>query len=272
MNPEASVALTACGAIVAVSVVISSLETLRSWRDYAPGGLFDGRLVSERRLLLRSSLARLLAGWLFNPEGVRALALLRLICGITLLAPGVPIRVRGVSAAGAFLVGALLSFRRRYAGDGSDHMTQVVLGGVSVGLLATSSSLIAPGAAIFIAAQACLAYLTSGIAKLISPLWRSGAAPAQIANMATFGHRAAARWLAKHPGYSRLIAGAVIAGECAFPLVLVAPSWLMVVILAWTVSFHLGCALMMGFNTFFWSFVATYPAILFVRELIRAGG
>jgi hypothetical protein len=271
VNPEASVALTACGAIVAVSVVISSLETVLSWRDYATGGLFDGRIVSERRLLARSRVARVLAGWLFNAQAVWALALLRVICGIVLLAPGVPMRVRGVSAAGAFLAGGLMFFRRRYGGDGSDDMTQVVLGGVAIGLLATSSRLITTVAVIFIASQGCLAYFASGFAKLISALWRSGVAPAQIANTATFGNRTAARWLARHPGASRLCAWVVIAGECAFPLVLVAPPWLMVVILAWTIAFHLGCAVMMGFNTFFWSFVATYPAILYARSLILAG-
>jgi hypothetical protein len=270
VNPDATAALTRCGAVIGVSVVISSLETLLWGSDYESGGLFDGRLVSQRTLLARSGVARMATGWLFHAAGVRALVLVRLVCGLALIAPAMPPRLRGLSALSAFVAGALLAFRRRFAGDGSDQMTQVVLAGTATGLLLSSSSPAASAAAIFIAAQACLAYVASGIAKLISPVWRSGSALTQITNTATYGRPAAARWLARRPGAARLCSWAIIMGECGFPLVLVAPSWLLVVILAGTISFHLGCAVVMGFNTFFWSFLATYPAILYARALIRS--
>jgi hypothetical protein len=267
VSPEAAAALAACGAIVGVGVVISSLEMLLSWRDYTRGGLFDGRLLVERRLL-RSVSARALTGWLFTGGAVCALSAVRALCGIALLVPGASAQVRAASAATALLTGVVLSFRNRYGTDGADQMANVVLAGVAVGWSVQSSAIVTIAAISFIAAQSCLAYFASGVAKVVSPTWRSGEAVAQIMNTETFGSRRLGSWLMRNRRWSLLLAWTVMLAECSFPAVLIAPRWLTAAILVWAASFHVYCAAAMGFNTFFWSFVAGYPAILHIRALL----
>jgi hypothetical protein len=50
----------------------------------------------------------------------------------------------------------------------------------------------------FIAAQALLAYSTSGIAKLVSPVWRDGTGLVGILSTIDHGTPALGQWLARH--------------------------------------------------------------------------
>jgi hypothetical protein len=254
---------------VAVGVAVSSLETLVSWRDYAAGGVFDGRLLAQRRLLERCVVARVLTRWLFTTPAVGGLAALRLICGITLLVPGIPADMRAVSAAIAFLAGGVLLFRNPFGVEGADQMAEVVLGGVAIGSFFPSSSFVAAASLCFIAAQSCLAYSVSGVAKAVSPIWRSGAALASIMNTRAFGQRWLGSWLMRNRRWSRLLSWTVILAECSFPVAVIAPPWLAAAILVWGALFHVYCALVMGLNTFVWSFVACYPAILYSRGVLH---
>jgi hypothetical protein len=147
-------------------------------------------------------------------------------------------------------------------------MADIVLAGVAIGSAFPVSPGVQTAAIGFIAAQACLAYFIAGIAKVVSPAWRSGSAVAAIMESETWGRSAVGAWLGANPRSSRLMAWIVIAAECSFPVVFVSPPWLAAVILGWGLLFHLFCALTMGLNTFLWAFGATYPAIWYVRSLL----
>jgi hypothetical protein len=67
-----------------------------------------------------------------------------------------------------------------------------------------------------------------------------------------------------------MAAWSVIIVECAFPLVVIAPFPLMVVLLSLGMLFHLLCAVIMGLNSFLWAFVATYPALVFANHCVRS--
>jgi hypothetical protein len=170
----------------------------------------------------------------------------------------------------AFLTGGLLVWRNHYGTDGSDQMTAIVLAGVTVGSWFSSSPFIQSAAIAFIAIQSLLAYTVAGVAKTQSELWRSGAVIGPIMQTETWGSRPLAAWLIASPTRALLASWMVIGAECLFPLVLIAPPWLAVAFLAWGVIFHALCAIGMGFNTFFWAFVAAYPAILYIRTLIAS--
>ena len=45
--------------------------------------------------------------------------------------------------------------------------------------------------------------------------------------------------------------------------------WLLILFLAWGVVFHIANAFTMGLNTFFWSFLATYPALLYLWHVLH---
>lgn len=80
-------------------------------------------------------------------------------------------------------------------------------------------------------------------------------------------------WMAvpftQRPTVAKLAARALIAFECSFPLVLILPDHYSLLLLALGISFHLTAAVLMGLNTFFWAFVATYPAVMFCSSVIR---
>ena len=122
----------------------------------------------------------------------------------------------------------------------------------------------------FITAQTCLCYLTSGMGKVISPVWRKGTAIRGILNTATYANTLAARVLRHRNVPVWPASWAVIIFELSFPLVLVAPTRLMFVLLVLGIIFHLGNALVMGLNTFLWTFLAAYPAVWYCHFLIRS--
>jgi len=123
-------------------------------------------------------------------------------------------------------------------------------------------------AVIFIAAQLALSYVAAGIFKLISPVWRSGEALPGILN--TYGHGVA--WASHVVGRRKWIGFAagwlVMLFELIFPIVFVAPPSLVAVLLAAGFAFHLGCAVLMGLNSFLWPFPATYACVLATREIL----
>jgi len=93
--------------------------------------------------------------------------------------------------------------------------------------------------------------------------WREGTFLPAIFQTAIYGHRRLGRLLSVRPALSSMLSRAVIAWECSFPLVLVAPPSVVAPVLLMGVAFHAVNAYLMGLNTFFWSFAATYPAILY---------
>jgi hypothetical protein len=61
----------------------------------------------------------------------------------------------------------------------------------------------------------------------------------------------------------------VIGWEIAFPLALVAPGPILVLLLAIGVLFHLACAVLMGLNRFILAFCGCYPSVWATAMLLR---
>jgi hypothetical protein len=76
------------------------------------------------------------------------------------------------------------------------------------------------------------------------------------------GHR---RWLGFTAGWL------VMLFEVIFPIVFVAPAPIVAVLLMVGLAFHLGCAVLMGLNSFVWAFPATYLCVLATREILSFG-
>jgi hypothetical protein len=149
-------------------------------------------------------------------------------------------------------------------------MSAVVLIAMYIGFGPISDDFLQKASLVFISAQTCLAYGVAGVAKLLSPVWRSGAALALILDTSTYGSAGAVAALRRHDGVGRLLTRSVIAAEVLFGLglVFVLPASLAWTLLAWGVAFHLANAFLMGLNTFLWAFVSAYPAIIYVHYLL----
>jgi hypothetical protein len=173
----------------------------------------------------------------------------------------------------ALVVGSLFAWnmKRKIANDGADQLMTIILAAVLAGRLWQG---VGDGAqemaAMFIGAQACLAYSVAGIAKIVSPVWRSGAAVSDILTTKGFG----CNWLRKVFGWSPWIAlvaaWSVMMFETLFPIVAIMdPQGAMIAVMAGTL-FHVCNAPIMGLNNFVWAFLATYPSVLFMSHRIHA--
>jgi hypothetical protein len=219
----------------------------------------------------QTSLAGALLGPLTRESGVRALLVVRLFALGWVVAARIGSPVFSIGLALLVATQLLFSLRRQLGDDGSDQMNTILLVVLLLTVGPHSDSFILQAGLWFIALQACLSYTTAGLAKLVSPAWRSGEAIFRVFNTGTYGLQPVAAVLEGRRWLKLLLCWSVIIMETLFPLVLVLPSPWAWVFLGWGFLFHVQCAIIMGLNSFVWAFVATYPAILFASASLQKG-
>jgi hypothetical protein len=157
-----------------------------------------------------------------------------------------------------------LRWRGTYNG-GSDYMTLLILLALSLAFSATTHRFAASAALGYIAVQSTLSYFVAGVAKIRHREWRSGEALAQLLGSSLYGLPQLARDASAHRGFCRVAAWAVLLFECGFPFVLLG-QWFCLALLAVGLLFHLANVYALGLNRFFWAWLASYPAILYVAS------
>jgi hypothetical protein len=255
------VAVTYTRLLCAISLCIGTAEYLAIGSQFTGPGIFSDRIYPLN--WIRGP--RLLVGLYHAICSYRVTMIVHLVqLGLALLL-FVPLQMRSYSLILLLLFFVQIhTFTQTGVGhDGSDHMLLVLMPALAV---AYAFRLKGPAAWIalwFIVAQATLAYATSGISKLISPVWRSGRALQLIFNTACYGSDLVSRWLKRAPALAFVGSWTVIVFECTMPLTLVAPKNILITMLIVAGLFHFGCALTMGLNCFLWSFAATFPLLYF---------
>jgi hypothetical protein len=248
--------------IAAVSAVIGGAEQLQCSKPLRDEGLMSWRVGCLRSpLLIRGRVGATLDLLLRYPNVLGVIAARVLVGAAIALGPPTLAQSDAVLWLMALLV-ALQSVRNPFGQDGSDQMQWIIFLGAAVTSLAGTSA----AKTIFlwfVGAQACLAYATAGYAKALAPGWRDGRFLAAIMSTGIYGQRTVGRMLSEHTWLSKWLSLAVIGWECAFPLVLIAPQPIARALLAGGVFFHLANSSLMGLNLFLWSFLATYPALLY---------
>ncbi|MGH9638152.1 MAG: hypothetical protein ACRD72_25225 [Candidatus Angelobacter sp.] len=250
-------------------VLISSLELLTLKKEFEDGGLFSWdvlRTVSRASLRVGTGRPRdLISHPFFVPVliGTRALAALLLICFSNIYGLSIACVVAIVA------VGILMFWRAPLGLDGSDQMSLITFAALVIFKLFPRDVRVAQASLWFIAIQGCLSYLVAGIAKVISPIWRSGEAVRKILSTRTYGSRRSAALLSGRDGVCIVLSWLVMLFECTFPLALAFGKTGFAVFAILGICFHIANAVAMGLNTFVWAFVATYPAILFCALKLR---
>lgn len=204
----------------------------------------------------------------FAAQGTLSILILRLAAsaGILLSARHAVLMTSALILA---LSSLLFNLRMPVGRDGSDQMNVLIIGPACMAMLC-NRHVAYTSVLLFVAAQASLAYTTSGVAKLISPVWRSGDALPQILSTLSYGNQRAAQFLHSHHVLSLILSWVVISFEAGFLLAFLIGPRATLVMLLFGAVFHLSCAVLMGLNCFLWSFVATYPAILFSSLYVRS--
>lgn len=194
------------------------------------------------------------ARWLF---AARTLICLAVIAGLAQPWPLV--------AMGGLSLLILMRFQGPYNG-GSDRMGLLALWClIAAQLLPTPAGReIAFG---YLGLQLTLSYAVAGGVKLINPDWRSGRALADVFRFSAYPVSEALREWADRPRAMRTMSWAVIALELAFPLSLATQPTL-IAALTLAAVFHLANACLFGLNRFFWTWLAVYPAILWLQDRV----
>ena len=119
----------------------------------------------------------------------------------------------------------------------------------------------------YLGLQLTLSYAVAGGVKLINPDWRSGRALSDVFRFSAYPVSEAQRVWADRPRAMQALAWAVIALELAFPISLITrPTLIAALTLAGL--FHLANACLFGLNRFFWTWLAVYPAILWLQDRV----
>ena len=258
--------------LLCIGMLISTSELLSIHKEFSKGGMFSWAIFREKRGILQRSrhLGLIeLSDKLFSHDGVIGILLVRLVSILLVVVSPIESVSFFLSLSVLLSTQLLLNFRLIYGGDGADQMTTIVLLALWVPLCAGGSDQVKTFGVLFIAAQALLAYTASGLAKTMSEIWRSGSAISKVMNHDTYGNRFLAGVLEKNPALSSMSCWVVIFFQISFVLFLLIPSPFNYVYLAFGVLFHFSIALAMGLGGFFFSFIATYPALIFANSFVH---
>ncbi|MDC0722096.1 HTTM domain-containing protein [Nannocystis bainbridge] len=254
------------GLVVGAGMAISTLEFLANLRECRSDGLFSWEFWRETKWRRLPALKRLTHP-LFAYPGVLTVLLARLgLIALLLveLARGGPLDPAVLTALVATQL--YVNFRYPVGKDGSDQMSTIVLFMLAVIAWFPDRPVITVACVVFIAFQSLLSYLTAGVAKLVSPDWRSGDIILGVIATETYGSRFMAGLLRDHKLLRRTMNHSTIVFESLIVLVLVLPPPWNAYFLVIPLIFHAACAAMMGLNIFIFAFAATYPALLFVSN------
>ena len=116
----------------------------------------------------------------------------------------------------------------------------------------------------YLGLQLVLSYLISGWVKVVNPDWRSGRALSDVFRFSAYPVAENLRRWADRPRMLAAASWGVMGFELAMPLALVSQPAL-IGALAVAAAFHLANACLFGLNRFFWTWLAAYPAILWLQ-------
>ncbi len=235
--------------LAALATAIAALELIIVRDAFSDRGVYAWSVLRADY----GGLARPL-GIVFGARGTLALLLMQLAAAIAL-----PVIAHPAPAWIAF--GASLAISVRWRGSyngGSDAMLLVVLLVIAIGRTAPS---LANAALAYAAVQLVLSYFVAGVAKLGDPVWRAGRALPILVALPQYRVPTRAAALLAAPRAGRVLAYAMLAVECTFPLALLHPT-ACVTYLAIGGCFHVVNAYVFGLNRFLWVWLAAYPALL----------
>lgn len=119
----------------------------------------------------------------------------------------------------------------------------------------------------YLGAQLVLSYFISGWVKVLNPDWRDGRALRDVFLFSAYPVSENLRGLTARPRFLFIASWAVMSLELAFPFALLSQPTL-IAALCLTALFHLANACLFGLNRFFWTWLAVYPALIWLQERV----
>lgn len=253
----------------ALAAILTSAEVYLRKSQFASGGLWDWQVWKLRNVAFIAPDKERFFNAIYDLPGYRLIHGLRVWAAVYLLFCGGLLPSVGSLACGLIALVSYLQNSRASAGlDGADQMITILFTVLFLAY-AIGGPTAERYALYFIAFQASLAYLAAGLSKFYSVKWRKEPMLAGILSSETYGTRSVSEWLSLHPTVDIIITRFTFIYEILFPVALILPPSFCLMVIFCAGIFHASTAIVMGLNTFFWAFLATYPAVFFVNQDIR---
>jgi hypothetical protein len=256
--------------LCSIGLLISTLELFYIRKSFGADGVYSWAVFSPFLLRTRNVTLTKLLNAVFDAPGVTGLLGIRLLALVCVLSAPIYSGTYTVSLTIVVLSLLFLSWRRSFGDDGADQMNLILLITTWLCTAILENGLLLKMGLWFIALQSVLSYGTAGIAKLVSPTWRSGQAVFGVFSTGVYGLDMVAQFLRGRSLLNYLLCWSVMLIESGFLVALLLPFPYAVMFLIWGAGFHLLCAIIMGLNNFLWAFLASYPAIIYVWWDIHA--
>lgn len=256
------------GRLLAVYVVIDSFEKLCLAKQYIGGGLFDWHMLKENNFYKRQhAFIRKLSDAVFFTPVWTGLLFLRLLCGVYLLFFSSFLTDSIYCFFTLFLVSSLINYRNiAYGAEAENRFSLIITGALLLQKIVPTHT-VTMVAFWFIALQVCLSYLTAGVAKLFNVNWRNGGGFYRIITAYNKVPLPAINlFFEQRRPLSKFINWSVIVFECFFSLTLVVGRPYFWWFLGFGIVFHASIAIWLRLGKFFWVWIATYPALIFITQ------
>src|SRR6266516_1844198 len=252
--------------LAALAILVSCAEYLVFPRPLQDSGLMGWAVGRLRSPLLVKGLTGRVLNWLLPYPRILGLIALRAAIALLILFGPLAVVLNPLLLCLLVLLSILLTIRNAFGTNGADQMGDILFVGLAVVSIFTTHTTISVYLW-FLTLQACLAYATAGIAKAVASGWRDGTYLIGICGTCIYGNAWLRDLLLARPTLAKWLARLVTIWECTFPLVLLLPLPLALVVLVGGIVFHLMMGYIMGLNDFVWYFLAAYPAILYCLQM-----
>lgn len=239
---------------ICIATFVTSSEQLARFRELAVFlAPIDERrdvryeLVAKALLLARVALASaVIASILFLDSPVVALTLLA-------------------------LASSTMRFIWPAGGCGADQLQLITVVSASLCYLLLEPASAAHWAALYIAFQLILSYVTTGWSKLTSPHWRKGDVLSKIFSTYSYGHPQMSTVLAGNARLNQVATWGPMLLFSLTPVFVIQPAQsLLMLFLTLTLAFHVGTGIFMGLNNFVMTFPATYPCVVYAHAYLHS--
>lgn len=261
---DAASSLHLAGRIAAAGALIGWTEMLANRGALSDESLRAWPITRLRHATLSWRVPGRLLDVVFGYPNVLLIPALGLIASVVLVSSSRPGVMPAIASAVCAVGYGLMRFRGWQGLEGADSLYLVVFSAVAIGEISGSTA-VSMACALFIAAQAIVAYFMSGVLKWRSDAWRSGDAMPAILRTGIYGYRPLAQLLARHRALAVVSCTGVIWFEMLMAFAPFGPPAVLMVFVAAGLLFHIGVSIAMGLGSFFFAFAATYPALMFLN-------
>jgi len=266
LSPAQTIGLT--NLFLVIYLVIDSFEKISVYKEYATGGLLNWNLLRKNSFFTsKPESFRNLTDVIFPARSWFFLIALRIFCcfGLFVSPPGSVLLV--CSYTGLFIIGSLMNLRNiAYGAETENRFALIIIGALLLRSLVPTDT-VTLATFWFIGLQACLSYITAGASKLMNANWRNGNGFKRVAtSYELIPVKKVNIFFEENRTVARLLNWLVIFFECAFPVALFIGRGLFWWFLVGGIILHATIAIGLRLGKFFWIWIATYPALIFITQ------